>query len=159
MTVDRQELPPEALAEREAAVAWLNRHAAANHLASETPYHSSSPARTIDLRARANSCVMHATWIQLGKHLTAEVIEPEAYTDALTRLEAEKAALLDHIERLEAALKKAAEVCDESADGRWKSCHSDPVYRDGYETGLCDAATWLAEDIRSLALNQEQEQG
>lgn len=51
--------------ERAAVVAWLRRYQRKN---SEARSRSREPAHEIDLRARANSCQMHAIWISMGKH-------------------------------------------------------------------------------------------
>ena len=97
---DAREFERGVAAERVRVVNWLEWHARANHAASSRSGPVASPATTIDLRARANSCSMHALWIGLGKHEQGKPEEPESYTDALTRIMEENGRLRDQLDAL-----------------------------------------------------------
>lgn len=47
------------------------------------------------------------------------------------------------------ALEIAARLCDLSCE-RWHTGSPDEQYSEGYETGCCDALTFIADDIRAL---------
>jgi hypothetical protein len=72
------------------------------------------------------------------------------------------------MERENARLRADREAILELIDGsieRWTLRGGDPKYMEGYEVGVCDACTFLAEDLRrgppypSSALRGDQEQG
>ena len=75
--------------ERERVVRWLRWHANANAEAREVySPGKSSPQHSVDLRARADNCRIHAMWIELGKPETDEKPPVVAYTDALAEARA-----------------------------------------------------------------------
>lgn len=53
------------------------------------------------------------------------------------------------------ALEAAAKICDLSYE-RWTPGGGSEDYLDGYATAVCDATTWLAEDMRRLIANIAQ---